>query len=152
MKALLPWRGTGLNVFDRMRDEMDDMFRRTFGPVAEANGTDGFTWTPSVDVEETEKEILVKADLPGVDPKDVEITIRHGALFLRGEKKHEKEEKGKNFHRIERFGGTFFRSIPLPVGANESNVTATSCKGVVTVTIPKKPEAQPKKITVQAKE
>jgi HSP20 family protein len=151
MKALMPWRAAGSNLFDRMRDEMDDMFRRTFGPVAEVNG-DKFTWAPSVDVEETDKEIFVKADLPGVDPKDIDITIRDGVLFLRGEKKFEKEEKEKNYHRIERFGGTFYRSIPLPVGANESNVTATTCKGVVTIAIPKKPEVQPKKVTVQAKD
>ncbi len=78
--------------------------------------------------------------------------VRDGILTIRGEKKEEHEEKQKNYHRVERFFGQFFRSIPLPVGADESNVTATSGKGVLTVTIPKKPEAQPKKIAVKSQE
>jgi HSP20 family protein len=96
--------------------------------------------------------MLVKADLPGVDPKDIEITLQNGDLLLRGEKKEQRDEKGKNFCRCERFCGSFSRTIPLPADADESGVTATSSKGVITVTIPKKPGDQTKKIPVHAKD
>ena len=108
-------------------------------------------WAPRVDVEETEKEILVKADLPGIDPKAVEISIQDNVLTVRGEKKEEKEEKKKNYHRVERFTGSFHRAIPLPPGADAEKMAATSTNGVVTITVPKKPEAQPRKITVTPK-
>ncbi len=149
MKILMPWR-SGDNVLDQMRTEMDDMFERFFGLPAEvkSNG-EGTMWAPRVDISETDKAYLVKADLPGVDPKDVEVNVRDGILTVRGEKKEQKEEKHKNYHRIERFVGQFFRSIPLPSGVDEENVQATTAKGVLTVTIPKKPEAQPKKIAVK---
>jgi HSP20 family protein len=104
-----------------------------------------------VDVEESDREILVKADLPGVDPKHVEISVENGVLTVRGERKEEKEERKKNYHRIERFAGSFYRAVPLPPGADAEKVSATSTNGVVTVTIPKKPEAQPRKITVTSR-
>ena len=115
------------------------------------NGEAMKTWTPRVDVEETEKEILVKADLPGIDPKAIEISIENGILTIRGEKKEEKEEKKKNYHRIERFTGMFYRQIPLPTGVDADKITATNANGVVTVSIPKKPEAQPKRIAITPK-
>ena len=150
MKTLVPWR-SGDVYFDQMRNEMDDMFQRFFGLPAEAKSNDGGNvWAPHVDVSETDKAFLVKADLPGVDPKDVEVNVRDGVLTVRGEKKEQKEEKHKNYHRVERFVGQFYRSIPLPTGVDEENVQASTAKGVLTVTIPKKPEAQPKKIAVKA--
>jgi len=153
MKSLIPARTNGVPLLDQMRDEMDQMFQRVLGwPVETAKETQLTTWAPLIDVSETEKALVVKADLPGVDPKDVDVTVRDGMLTIRGEKKEEHEEKQKNFHRVERFVGQFFRSIPLPAGADETNVAATTGKGVLTVTIPKKPEAQPKKIAVKPQE
>ena len=143
--------GNGPALVNRLRDEMDDMFSRLFGPVDETLGN-RVEWMPRVDVEETDKAVLVTADLPGVEAKDIEVSVLNGELILRGEKKEQKEEKGKNFHRVERFSGSFYRSIALPPGCDESGVTATSAEGVVTVTIPKKPEAKAKKIAVQPKE
>jgi HSP20 family protein len=143
--------GNGPALVNRLRDEMDDMFSRFFGPVDETLGS-RVEWAPRVDVEETDKAVLVTADLPGVDPKDIEVSVLNNELILRGEKKQEKEEKGKNFHRVERFAGSFYRSLALPPGCDENGVTATAAQGVVTVTIPKKPEAKAKKIAVQAKE
>jgi HSP20 family protein len=143
--------GNGPMLVNRLRDEMDEMFARLFGPVDETLGT-RVEWAPRVDVEETDKAVLVTADLPGVDPKEIEISVLNGELVLRGEKKQEKEEKGKNFHRMERFAGSFYRSLTLPPGCDENGVTATTAKGVVTITIPKKPEAKAKKIAVQVKE
>lgn len=144
--AMTPWQPS-LGLIEPFRKEMEEMMERFFG---HENGKPRAmeTWAPRVDVEETDKEILVKADLPGVDPKNVEITVENGVLMVRGEKKEEKEEKKKNYHRTERFMGTFYRAIQLPPSADADKVNATSANGVVTVTIPKKPEAQPKKITV----
>jgi HSP20 family protein len=129
---------------------MEDVMERFFG---HENGKPraAETWAPRVDVEETDKEILVKADLPGVDPKNVEITVEGGVLTVRGERKEEKEEKKKDYHRLERFAGSFYRAIQLPASADAEKVSATSANGVVTVAIPKKVEAQPKKIAVTPK-
>jgi len=150
--ALTPWR-TGFAFMDPFRREMETLFDRFFGqengngPVMAA----AQSWAPRVDIEETEKEILVKADLPGVDPKAVEVSVQDNLLIVRGEKKEEKEEKKKNFHRVERFAGSFYRAIPLPPGADAERMAANSANGVVTITIPKKPEAQPRRITVTPK-
>ena len=146
--ALTPYR-RGINMFDSFRREMEDLFERFVadgpqaGPIA--------AWAPRVDVEENEKEFVVKADLPGVDPRDVDIQVVDNVLTLRGGKEEKKEEKRKNYHRIERFSGQFYRAIGLPTGADADKVMATTANGTVTVTIPKKPEAQPKKIAVQPK-
>lgn len=148
MSRLMRRGGNGAALINRLQDEVEDMFHRLFVPAAEA-GTVAAGWAPSVDVEETDTAVVVKADLPGVDAKDVEVTIQNGSLVLRGEKKEQREEKGTNFHRVERFDGAFYRAIPLPAEADAAGVTATSAKGVVTVTIPKKPSAQAKRIPVQ---
>ena len=147
--ALSPYR-RGVNLFDSFRREMEDLFERFLGEDGSAPASVA-AWAPRVDVEETEKEFVVKADLPGVDPKDVDIQVVDNVLTLRGGKEEKKEEKKKNYHRIERFSGQFYRAIGLPAGADADKVTATTSNGTITVTIPKKPEAQPKKITVQPK-
>ena len=147
--AMTPWQPS-FGLLEPFRKEMEEMMERFFG---DGGGKPRAveTWAPRVDVEETDKEILVKADLPGVDPKNVEITVENGVLMVRGEKKEEKEEKKKNYPRLERFAGSVYRAIALPPGADAEKVSATSANGVVTVAIPKKTEAQPKKITVTPK-
>jgi HSP20 family protein len=150
MRALTPlfWRSGG--PFESFRQELEDYTKRFFGaPLAEVAQ---HAFAPSVDVAETDKEVTVKADLPGVDPKDVEISVLDGSLVLRGQKKEEREEKGKNFWRAERFEGEFYRELPLPAGVDEEKISATCTKGVVTITIPKKPAAQAKKIAVKPQE
>jgi HSP20 family protein len=137
-------------MLEPFRKEMDEVMRRFFGNE-EFAGPTAKTWAPRVDVEETEKEFLVKADLPGVDPKNVEIAVENGVMMIRGEKKEEKEETKKNYHRVERFAGFFFRAIPLPPSADAEKVTATSANGVVTVSIPKKAEARSRKVPITPK-
>jgi HSP20 family protein len=151
MKSLIPWGRTS-SFLQPFKQEMDELFQRFFSSAPDTGSITLATWAPSVDVEETDKEIVVKADLPGVEPKDIDISIVDGSLVLKGEKKQEKEEKKKNYHRVERFYGQFYREIPLPAGADADKVAASSTKGVISVTIPKKPEAQPKKITVKAQD
>jgi HSP20 family protein len=151
MRTITPWFRKNGGPLEAFRDEMDEWTRRFFGaPLTEFAAPKA--WLPSVDVEETEKEFIVKADLPGVDPKDVDVSVENGTLFLRGHKKEEHEEKGKNFRRVERFAGEFFRELPLPVGVEADKVSATCAKGVVTITVPKKAAALPKKIAVKPQE
>jgi HSP20 family protein len=108
--------------------------------------------SPNVDLAETEKEVIVTAELPGIDEKDVDVTFADGVLTIRGEKKAEKEDKGKSFHRVERSYGAFSRAIGMPSEVDDAKVEAKFTKGVLTVTLPKKPAAQAsaKKIAVKA--
>jgi HSP20 family protein len=143
--TLLPWRA-GFGMTMPTPREMADLMNRLF-----EEDNNGAVWVPRVDVEETAEAFVVKADLPGVDPKAVEVAVENGVLTIRGEKKEEKEEKKKDYHRIERFTGAFYRAVPLPSNVDADKVSATSDKGVVFVTIPKKREALPKKIAVTPK-
>jgi HSP20 family protein len=149
MRMLVPWKRPTEGAFDFLPRDMFEMFRRFLPETVEEAPV---AWLPRVDLEETDKEIVVKADLPGVDPKEVEITVADGTLVLRGEKKEEKEEKKKQYHRMERFHGQFYREVPLPPGTDPEKIAATTAKGVITVTIPKKPEVLPKKIAIKAME
>lgn len=104
--------------------------------------------TPRVDVAETDKEVTVNADLPGLDEKDVQVTLDDDILTIRGVRKDEREEKKRNYHLAERSYGEFQRAIPLPGGLDTEHVKAAFKKGVLTVTLPKRPEAQSKKKTI----
>jgi HSP20 family protein len=126
-----------------------DDFSRSFGMPA--FGMDhSFGW-PTVEMSETDKEIKVQAELPGLDEKEFEVLLSDGALTIRGEKKRESEDKGR--HVSERFYGLFERRIPLPTEIQEDKVDASFKKGVLTVTLPKSPEAatKTKRIAVNGK-
>jgi HSP20 family protein len=151
MKTLVPWRRRTENMLEGFRKDMNELMQQFFGGAApETDGGLVEAWQPRCDVEETDKEFIVKADLPGVDPKEVEVSIRGNTLIVRGEKKEEKEEKKKNYHRVERFAGEFYRAIDLPSEADAEKISAASTNGTVTITIPKKPGMQPKKIPVKS--
>lgn len=109
-------------------------------------------WAPSVDILETENEMLLKADLPGVDMKDVDIQLENGTLTLRGERKFESEKKEGGYHRIERSYGSFARSFTLPETVDAEAVKADYKNGVLTVTLPKKELAKPRQIRVEVKQ
>jgi HSP20 family protein len=106
-------------------------------------------WAPEVDITETEKEFLVKAELPEVKKEEVKVTVENGVLSITGERKLEKEEKGKKYHRIERAYGRFERSFTLPEGTEPKKVTSEFKEGVLTVHLPKNPEARPKAVEVK---
>jgi HSP20 family protein len=150
--ALTPRNRIGTTLMGRFRQEMEDLFERFFDePFGDGVRPAEKMWTPSVDLAETDTELTVKADLPGVDPKEVSVSIQNGALVLHGERKIEETKEEKEFKRVERFFGSFYRSIPLPPAADMGKVTAEAVNGVLTVHVPKKPEAQPKKIAVAVK-
>jgi HSP20 family protein len=106
-------------------------------------------WQPSVDIYETEDSIVIKAELPDVDQKDIEVRIEDNTLTLKGERKHEGEVKKENYHRIERYFGSFQRSFSLPTNIYQDNVSASCDKGVLTITLPKKEDTKPKQIKVE---
>jgi HSP20 family protein len=105
---------------------------------------------PSMDVTETDKEIEITAELPGLEEKDVQVNLADNVLTIRGEKKGEKEEKNKDYRRIERSYGSFSRSIELPAGINVDAIKASLTKGVLKVTVPKPAPAQVKKVEVKS--
>ena len=106
-------------------------------------------WTPAVDIYETENELVLKADVPDVDPKNVGIQLENGTLTLKGERKFQQEQNGKGFHRIERSYGTFVRAFGLPDSVEAEKVKADYKNGVLTVTLPKKEVAKPRTINVE---
>ncbi|NVN90499.1 MAG: Hsp20/alpha crystallin family protein [Desulfuromonadales bacterium] len=106
-------------------------------------------WQPSVDIYETEDSIIIKAELPDVDQKDIEVRIEDNTLTLKGERKHEGEVKKENYHRIERYFGSFQRSFSLPTNIHQDSVSASCDKGVLTITLPKKEDTKPKQIKVE---
>lgn len=105
-------------------------------------------WTPAVDVVEEQDRYVLHADVPGVDPKDIEITLEDGVLTLRGQREASNIEEAKGFRRIERSYGMFFRRFALPDTADAENITAQSKNGVLELVIPKQQKKQPRRITV----
>jgi len=131
--------------FHSFRSEMDRLFD-TFmtGMPSVTSMRQGFPaaegLTPTLDVKENDKEIVVKADLPGIDEKDINLTFHDGVLTLRGEKKSERSDERENYHLMERSYGSFQRAVRVPETIDEDKVEACFDKGVLTVTLPKRPE------------
>lgn len=105
-------------------------------------------WVPAVDVREDENRFVIRADLPGVDPKDIDITMENGMLTLRGKREAEKDVSGNGWHRVERVSGSFYRRFSLPDSADAEQISAKSDKGVLEVVIPKHARVKPRKIEV----
>jgi HSP20 family protein len=128
---------------------IDDFARGNFGLLTQAQAN----LIPQIDVCETDKEIEITAELPGLERKDVEISVEDDTLTIRGEKKVETKEKeddkNKNYHVSERSYGVFYRLVQLPAGVDPASIQATMSKGVLKVTIPKPARAEPKKIEVK---
>jgi len=136
-----------MNVLNQLRREMDRLFETeppSGGMVTAAD------WVPAVDIKETDKAFIITADIPGVDPKDIEVNMENGVLTIRGERKEEKEEEKEGYKRIERVRGTFYRRFTLPDTADAEKISAKSKNGVLEITIPKQEKVQPRKITVES--
>jgi HSP20 family protein len=135
-----------VDPFSAMRAEIDRVFDsflgRSFGRIpALARADDSDVVTPSIDVRETETEFVIEAELPGMDEKDVSVTLNDGVLTLKGEKKSEREEKQDDYHLMERSYGSFQRSFQVADAVDADKVKASFDKGVLKVTMPKRPEA-----------
>ncbi len=151
-KALAERRGLA-NPLGAFRQEMDKLMEGFFGGFDfHPFGRRSVTFMPQVDVVDTEKEIKVSIELPGLDDKDVEVSLTRETLTIKGEKKEEKEEKGKDYYRSERSFGSFTRTIPLPVEIDAEKAEASFKKGVLTVTLPKTKQviSQTKKVAIKA--
>ena len=149
MNSLTPW-----NPFKEMED-LQSRLAKVFGlaPARVGNGAEELMtvaeWTPSVDITEDDKEWLVKADLPELKKEDVKVTVENGVLTISGERKLEKEEKNKKYHRIERAYGAFVRSFSVPDGADAEKVNAEFKDGVLKVHLPKSEKAKPKSLEIK---
>jgi len=134
----------------RLRDEVSELFDRFFADWDLAWPLSGERyWWPAVDVVETDDEVIVKAELPGMKSEDIEISVLNNTLTLSGEKKESQEEKGKGYYHVERRYGKFRRDIPLPTSVDADRVEAKFKDGVLTVTLPKTEQAKPKRIEVK---
>ena len=128
--------------------ELSRFFNETLPAIFGGQEASTRTWAPPVDIYETDNTLVLKADLPGVDPKDVEVRVENGILYLKGERKFEKEEKKENYHRIERSYGVFTRSFALPNSIDTDHVTAEYKDGQLIQTLPKLEKAKPKTIPI----
>jgi HSP20 family protein len=138
--------------------ELEDMHRRLSTLIdgdssgRRRNGRESMTvaeWAPTVDIAEDEKNYIIKAELPDVKKEDVHVRVENGVLTITGERKAEKEEKGKKYHRVERSYGSFARSFTLPENVEAEKVSASYKDGLLTVTVAKSEKAQPKQIEVK---
>jgi len=132
------------------QDQFNRLFNDTFARFFDEGSPATRTWAPAVDIYETDQNVVLKAELPGVDPKDVEIRVEDGTLWLKGERKFESEVKKEGYHRFERTYGTFARAFPLPSSVNSEKAKAEYSNGVLTLTLPKREEAKPKTIKIVA--
>lgn len=136
-----------LSTQDRFNQLFNQTFSQVFGREGQELGTR--TWAPAVDVYEDDQNLVIKAELPGVDPKDVEVRVENHTLFLKGERKFEKETNEGNYHRVERSYGSFSRSFSLPSSVNTEGAQAEYKDGVLTLKLAKREEAKPKTIQIQ---
>ena len=132
-----------------MLRELDRLFENGVGRLPGEEAMKLTEWTPSVDISEDDKEFVLKAELPEVKKDDVKVTVDDGTLTIRGERKAEKEEKGKKFHRIERSYGSFERSFTLPQSTDAGKISSDFKDGVLTVHLPKNPNSKSKAVEIQ---
>ena len=138
-----PW-----NTMEELRREMGRMFDSH--PSAEEGSSIATSdWTPAVDIKENEKEFIIHADIPGVEPDKIDVHMEDGMLTIKGERESETKEEREGYKRIERQRGTFYRRFSLPDTANADAISAKSNNGVLEITIPKQEKAQPRKIEVK---
>jgi HSP20 family protein len=148
-RAMTIIRWTPLRELATMQDRMNRLFDDIVKTPARADeGLATAAWSPAVDIFETEKEIVLKAELPEMQEKDIEIKIEDNILSIAGERRMEKEVKEENYHRIERSYGAFRRSFTLPQTVDREKIAAAYKDGVLKVTLPKKEEVKPKQIRI----
>jgi len=151
-KKSVPAKRDDEHPFSLLRREMDTLFDSFFRGVDIEPFERRFgVFSPKVDITENEKEIKISAELPGMDEKDIDVSLQNNSLTIKGEKKEEKEDKGKDYYKMERSYGSFSRSIPVPLEAETDKVEAKFNKGVLSITLLKTAKAvdETKKIAVK---
>lgn len=148
LRSLVPWRGERAlsRPFERMFEEMEEMMERFW---EEGDGRRLEAYRPRANLAETDNQFEVTVDLPGMKPEEIKVELQGGNLVISGERKEEKEEKGKTYHRIERHYGEFRRTIPLPTAVEEGKIDAKFCEGVLKIALPKSEKVKPKQIAVK---
>lgn len=137
------------NELEEMSNRLNRIFGRSGVPATTSNEMLKMAdWTPSADIQETDNAYLIKAEIPGVKKEDVKVTVEDGVLTIRGERKAEKEETGKKFHRIERSYGSFLRSFRMPDGVDDAAAKAEFKDGMLNVTLPKSEKTKSKSVNV----
>ena len=131
-----PWR-----MMHQLQNELNSMFHPRGENGEDVGAIATSDWTPAVDIKEEDKCYVVKADIPGVDPKEIEVHMENGILSIKGEKKEEHKEEKEGYKRIERTYGSFYRRFSLPDNADADGISAKSTNGTLEVTIPKKESA-----------
>lgn len=144
MRALTPW--TGLTAIKKEMDRLFDRFVDLDFPDLPALGE----WSPTLDISETRDTLIVKAEIAGIEPKDIQVSLQEQVLTITGEKKQEKEEKDEHYYRKERAYGKFSRSVRLPALVDEGKVSATFKNGLLTITLPKTAAAKGTAIPIKA--
>jgi len=144
-KEITPWKP--FDNLSSLRRDMDRLWDRFFGEDIGLMPR-GEGWIPSLDISETKDNLIVKTEIAGVDPKDINISITGDMLTFKGEKKEEKEEKDENYHLMERSYGSFSRSVRLPVEVNQDKVKASCKNGVLKITLPKSEKTKAKEVKV----
>ncbi len=131
-----------------LRDRMNKLFEDMAASRGEEKDLATTSWAPAVDIYETEGEVVLTAEIPGIEEKDIEIKVEDNTLTLRGERKFEKETKEENYHRIERAYGSFFRSFTLPGYVDQDKIEAEHENGILKVRMPKRAELKPRKVKI----
>ncbi|GBE03327.1 MAG TPA: Hsp20/alpha crystallin family protein [Nitrospirae bacterium] len=152
-KRSVPVRRESGHPFERLHGEMDTLFEDFFRDFSMEpfEGRYAGSFSPNIDVAETDKEIKISAELPGMDEKEIEVNVNNDSITIRGEKKEEKEDKGKDYYHVERSYGSFSRTIPLPAEIESDKAQAHFKKGVLTVKIPKSAKSIESKKKIEIK-
>jgi HSP20 family protein len=147
--ALTRWTPTGDLVRDRFGRLFEDAFNDMLRPYGEGNTTPNRTWVPPVDIRETENELTLSLDLPGLRKEDVNITLENSVLTITGERRFDADHKNDTYHRLERAFGTFTRSFTLGSTVQTDKVEADFLDGVLTVKLPKVEASKPRRIAIK---
>lgn len=142
-----PW-----NLLNQFQKEVNRLFESRLGDLQEGDSSSIVTsgWRPAVDIKEEDNRFVILADVPGIDPKDIEVTMEDGVLTLKGERSTQTEEEREGYKRIERARGTFYRRFSLPDSADAEGIKAKGNDGVLEIAIPKHERVQPRRIAVQS--
>ncbi len=137
-----PWA-----LMNRFQGDLSRLLEDRYGP--DESRTSVSDWTPAVDIKEEQDRFVLRADVPGVEPEGIEVTMENGVLTVRGERQFENREQKDGYRRVERASGRFYRRFTLPDTADSDAITARSQNGVLEVAIPKQPQVRPRRISVE---